>query len=261
MSQKTESTEPIELQPPQPVAKQPPPATDNYVDFKRILEGEIEPNTVCLLPLSRSAVPTALIARQIKGDVVDVEKVRFGDVHANAVLVLSRKTYRSLYRDYSLPSLKHPYMIKLLRLAKNGLGRTFIITDKMYELITEDKECKDIFEGRGLKVKHVFLDETARKDLENVIGQQYATRLAKVGALLPWLAEELGGGNWRESVRKRLDEMLDRADSDEFYQKICNALGEGEKFPNKPLERELGVVDESRKTKSRKIVKQAGIKI
>jgi hypothetical protein len=63
---------------------------------------------------------------------------------------------------------------------------------------------RDVFDSRGLKPLKVILDtEASRKALEKVMHPQYAARLAKLGALLPWLAEELAS-NGLDGVRNRL---------------------------------------------------------
>jgi hypothetical protein len=68
----------------------------------------------------------------------------------------------------------------------------------MYEM-TEQR-----FEKRGYKKMYVLVDtESARKILEKVIDPHRANILAKAGALLPWLADELAN-NGLEGVRGQL---------------------------------------------------------
>ncbi len=205
----------------------------DYVKYSDVLEGKLEPNTVYLLPFKRSAVPTALIAEQIRrSNVVNVEKARLGELPADGVYVLTRTTYRSSYKDYCLPSVDLPYVKKLYKFVRNNFGSVYIVTEEIYELI------KEMFERRGFKKKYVLLDtETARKTLESRLNSRHASMLAKVGAILPWVVDKIGSEREedKEEIKKYLNNLLGQEDGEEVYQTIENVFKGEWKNSNKYL--------------------------
>ncbi len=217
---------------------QPPKLAGDYVLYTHVLEGHLEPNTVCLLPFRRSAVPTAMIAGQIKrSDVVNIEKAKLGRFLADGVFVQTRTTYRGCYKDYYLPSINHPYIKKVIDFVSKNFGSVYIITLEMYEM------TEQWFEKRGYKKMYVLVDtESARKMLEKVIDLHRANILAKAGALLPWLADELAN-NGLEGVREQLTNLMvmgprDRCglrDVEEVYDAISNAFKLEPKYLNRNL--------------------------
>jgi len=70
-----------------------------------------------------------------------------------------------------------------------------------------------------------------------------AARLAKAGALIPWLAEELEANGW-EGVKRRLIELLGDRDGKEVHLTLIEALKEIPFYPNKPLAVSLGIYEE-----------------
>ena len=223
-----------------------------YVNYADVLGGRLEENTVYIIPIKRSALPTAVIARQIgRGDVVNVEEAtKHGEFPADGVFVLTRTTFRSSYKDYYRPSINHPYVKKLQTLLRNKYGSVYIVTEEIYEMM------KELFEKRGFQKKHVRLDtETARKRLEKDLHPWRAAILATVSALIPRLIDDIANGR-REEIRKQLIELLAKKsdeekgaeeikknrrnkygekDAEEIYQTIMTASEWKPEYPNRIL--------------------------
>jgi hypothetical protein len=230
-----------------------PQAAEDYVPYDALLRGEFEENTVYLLPIKRSALPTALIAEQAKG-IFNLEgssrPPRFG------AIAQTRTNYRSRYKGLIKPSPSHPYVRRVVEDLSAGYGTVWIITEEMYGM----EEVKAELDKRGFRAKAVLLDvEGARRRLERAIlawlsrrgfegdirghAARLAARLAKAGALIPWLAEELEAKGW-EGVKRRLIELLGDRDGKEVHLTLIEALKEIPFYPNKPLAVSLGIYEE-----------------
>jgi hypothetical protein len=214
-----------------------PQVAKEYIPYEAVLRGEFEEKTAILLPIRRSALPTALVAGQVKG-VTNLEKE--DEPSYDAVVVQTRTTYRANYKDCPRPSPTHPYVKKAVRWLSKGYGTVWIITEEMYGM----EEVKAELDRRGFRAKTALLDvEGARKRLEKIMHPAHAAKLAVSGALIPWLADELGSGGW-EGVREKLINLLGKDDGEEVYQTLMEAIKENPEYPNKPLAISLGVLDE-----------------
>jgi hypothetical protein len=230
-----------------------PQAAEDYVQYDALLRGEFEENTVYLLPIRRSALPTALIAEQAKA-IFNLEgssrPPRFG------AIAQTRTNYRSRYKGLIKPSPSHPYVRRVVEDLSAGYGTVWIITEEMYGM----EEVKAELDKRGFRAKAVLLDvEGARRRLERAIlawlsrrgfegdirghAARLAARLAKAGALIPWLAEELEANGW-EGVKRKLIELLGDRDGKEVHLTLIEALKEIPFYPNKPLAVSLGIYEE-----------------
>jgi rRNA maturation endonuclease Nob1 len=215
-------------------AKQQPPKMDGIELWTLVREGP-KPGHVYLLDLPRSALPTSLISKMFEG-VVNVEEVDY--VGPDIPVALTRTTYRANYISLIKPSPTNPYANKLYRIVEMRCGSCIITTLETYFM------NRYVFDSRGLKPFKIILDiEASRKALEKVMHPQYAARLAKLGALLPWLAEELAS-NGLDGVRNRLHGLLSPEDGEEVYQAIKGVLENDMRYVNKALAISLGIIDE-----------------
>jgi hypothetical protein len=229
-----------------------PQAAEDYVPYDALLRGEFEENTVYLLPIKRSALPTALIAEQAKV-VFNLE----GSSRPPVVgaIAQTRTNYRSNYKGLIKPSPSHPYVRRVIREVSEGYGTVWIITEEMYGM----EEVKAELDRRGFRAKSVLLDvEGARRKLERAImswlsrrrfegdirghAARLAAKLAKAGALIPWLADELEANGW-EGVKRRLIQLLGERDGKEVHLTLIEALKEIPFYPNKPLAVSLGIYE------------------
>jgi hypothetical protein len=230
-----------------------PQAAEDYVPYDTLLRGEFEEYTVYLLPVKRSALPTALIAGQARA-VFNLE----GSSRPPVVgaIAQTRTNYRSNYKGLIKPSPSHPYVRRVIREVSEGYGTVWIITEEMYGM----EEVKAELDRRGFKAKSVLLDvEGARRKLERAImawlsrrgfegdiqrlAAKHAAKLAKAGALIPWLPDELEANGW-EGVKRRLIELLGERDGKEVHLTLIEALKEIPFYPNKPLAVSLGIYEE-----------------
>jgi hypothetical protein len=230
-----------------------PQAAEDYVPYDTLLRGEFEEYTVYLLPVKRSALPTALIAGQARA-VFNLE----GSSRPPVVgaIAQTRTNYRSNYKGLIKPSPSHPYVRRVIREVSEGYGTVWIITEEMYWM----EEVKAELDRRGFKAKSVLLDvEGARRKLERAImawlsrrgfegdiqrfAAKHAAKLAKAGALIPWLPDELEANGW-EGVKRRLIELLGERDGKEVHLTLIEALKEIPFYPNKPLAVSLGIYEE-----------------
>jgi hypothetical protein len=235
-----------------------PQAAEDYVPYDALLRGEFEEYIVYLLPIKRSALPTALIAGQARA-VFNLE----GSSRPPVVgaIAQTRTNYRSNYKGLIKPSPSHPYVRRVIREVSEGYGTVWIITEEMYWM----EEVKAELDRRGFKAKSVLLDvEGARRKLERAImawlsrrgfegdirrhAAKHAAKLAKAGALIPWLADELEANGW-EGVKRRLIELLGERDGKEVHLTLIEALKEIPFYPNKPLAVSLGIYEEYSKRK------------
>jgi hypothetical protein len=235
-----------------------PQAAEDYVPYDALLRGEFEENTVYLLPIKRSALPTALIAEQAKV-IFNLEgSSRLPRVGA---IAQTRTNYRSNYKDFIRPSPDHPYVRRVIKAISEGYGTVWIITEEMYWM----EEVKAELDRRGFRAKGVLLDvEGAQRRLERAIltwlsrrgfevdvrghAARFAAKLATAGALIPWLPDELEASGW-EGVRRRLIELLGEKDGEEVYQTLVEAFKKRPFYPNKPLAVSLGIYEEYSKQK------------
>jgi hypothetical protein len=214
-----------------------PQTVEGYIPYESVLRGEFEDKTVILLPIKRSALPTALVAKQARS-VVNLEKVEEPPV--DCVIAVTRTTYRSEYKNQVRPSPRHIYANRAVEWLSKGYGTVWIITEEMYNMNDIRKE----FEKAGYKALKAVLDvEASRKRLEKIMHPKHAAKLAVAGALIPWLADELEASGW-EGVKRRLIEMMGKDDGEEVYQTLKEATKEIPEYPNKPLAISLGVLDE-----------------
>jgi hypothetical protein len=230
-----------------------PQAAEDYVPYDALLRGEFEEYTVYLLPVKRSALPTALIAGQAKA-VFNLE----GSSRPPVVgaIAQTRTNYRSNYKDFIRPSPSHPYVRRVIREVSEGYGTVWIITEEMYGM----EEVKAELDRRGFRAKGVWLDvEGAQRRLERAIltwlsrrgfevdvrghAARFAAKLAMAGALIPWLPDELEANGW-EGVKRRLIELLGEKDGEEVYQTLVEAFKKRPFYPNKPLAVSLGIYEE-----------------
>jgi hypothetical protein len=235
-----------------------PQAVEDYVPYDALLRGEFEEYTVYLLPIKRSALPTALIAGQAK-TIFNLEgSSRLPRVGA---IAQTRTNYRSNYKDFIRPSPSHPYVRRVIKAISEGYGTVWIITEEMYWM----EEVKAELDRRGFRAKGVWLDvEGAQRRLERAIlawlsrrgfevdvrghAARFAAKLAMAGALIPWLPDELEASGW-EGVRRRLIELLGEKDGNEVYQTLVEAFKKRPFYPNKPLAVSLGIYEEYSKQK------------
>jgi hypothetical protein len=118
------------------------------------------------------------------------------------------------------------------------------------------EEVKAELDKRGFRAKSVLLYvEGARRRLERAIlawlsrrefegdirghAARLAAKLAKAGALIPWLADELEANGWE----RRLIELLGERDGKEIHLTLIEALKEIPFYPNKPLAVSLGIYE------------------
>jgi hypothetical protein len=229
-----------------------PQAAEDYVPYDALLRGEFEENTVYLLPIKRSALPTALIAEQAK--------VIFNLEGSNrpprvGAIAQTRTNYRSNYKGLIKPSPSHPYVRRVIREVSEGYGTVWIITEEMYWM----EEVKAELDRRGFRAKGVLLDvEGAQRRLERAIltwlsrrgfevdvrghAARFAAKLATAGALIPWLPDELEASGW-EGVKRRLIELLGDKDGNEVYQTLIEAFKKRPFYPNKTLAVSLGIFE------------------
>jgi hypothetical protein len=235
-----------------------PQAAEDYVPYDALLRGEFEEYTVYLLPVKRSALPTALIAEQAK-TIFNLEgSSRLPRVGA---IAQTRTNYRSNYKDFIKPSPSHPYVRRVIKAISEGYGTVWIITEEMYGM----EEVKAELDRRGFRAKGVWLDvEGAQRRLERAIlawlsrrgfevdvrghAARFAAKLAMAAALIPWLPDELEANGW-EGVRRRLIELLGEKDGNEVYQTLIEAFKKRPFYPNKPLAVSLGIYEEYSKQK------------
>ena len=227
---------------------------EDYVQYEEVLRGKIELNTVYLLPIKRSALPTALIASQIKGEnVINVEKHVYGKyvkpLPKNAVLVLTRPTYRKNLVARIRPSPDQVYNRKLKRMLKGNDVATLIITEEMYEI---DEELQIILKSKGFKIKKVKLDtEAARRRLENtnICHTKQAALLEISAALMPRLPEllkEEKNSEDLDGVKSYLSDLkLKPKDREEVIEIIKNVLKGNSEYTNNQLAIALGVKDDT----------------
>jgi hypothetical protein len=231
-----------------------PQAAEDYVPYDTLLRGEFEEYTVYLLPIKRSALPTVLIAGQAKA-VFNLE----GSSRPPVVgaIAQTRTNYRSNYKGLIKPSPSHPYVRRVIREVSEGYGTVWMITEEMYGM----EEVKAELDRRGFKAVLLYV-EGARRKLERAImawlsrrrfegdilrlAARHAAKLAKAGALIPWLADELEANGW-EGVKRRLIELLGERDGKEVHLTIIEALKERPFYPNKPLAVSLGIYEECSK--------------
>jgi hypothetical protein len=246
--------EPETLQPPapQPRAQATPPpiqpqtakketaqpqTVEGYIPYESVLRGELGEKTVILLPIKRSALPTALVAKQARS-VINIEKV--DEPPLECAIAATRTTYRSEYKNQVRPSPRHTYVKRAVEWLSKGYGTVWIITEEMYNM----EEVRKGFEEKGYKPVKAKLDtEASRRRLEKIMHPKHAAKLAVAGALIPWLADELGSRGW-EGVREKLINLLGKDDGEEVYQTLREAIKENPEYPNKPLAISLGVLDE-----------------
>jgi len=240
---------PENLQPPPPqprvqatptIQQAPKPETiqqktvDEYIPYESVLRGEFGEKTVILLPIKRSALPTALIAGM--AGVLNLEGA--AKLPVRGAIAQTRTAYRANYAKPIRPSPSHPYMKRVIKAVSSGHGDIWIITEEMYGMVWKE------FEDKGYKPVKARLDiEGSRKRLEKIMHPKHAEKLAFAGALIPWLADELETHGW-EGVYKRLVELLGKEDGEEVYVTLTEALKEKPEYPNKPLAASLGVLDE-----------------
>jgi len=209
---------------------------DEYIPYESVLRGEFREKTVILLPVKRSALPTALIAGM--AGVLNLEGAT--KLPVRGAIAQTRTTYRANYTKPLRPSPSHPYMKRVIKAVSSGYGTVWIITEEMYSMDEVRKE----FEDKGYRPVKAKLDiENSRKRLEKIMHPKHAAKLAVAGALIPWLADELGANGW-EGVRRRLIDLLGIEDGEEVYQTLMEAVKENPEYPNKPLAISLGVLDE-----------------
>jgi uncharacterized OB-fold protein len=233
---RVQATPPIQQQTPKPeTVKQ--KTDEEYTPYESVLRGEFKEKTVTLLPIKRSALPTALIAKQ-----AGIFNLEWASKHlpSREVICQTRTTYRANYKNSPKPSPSHPYVKRVIRAVSSGHGIAWVITEEVYNM----EEVRKEFEEKGYKPVKAKLDtEASRRRLEKIMHPKHAAKLAVAGALIPWLADELGANGW-EGVRRRLIDLLGAEDGEEVFQTLTEAVKENPEYPNKPLAVSLGVLDE-----------------
>jgi hypothetical protein len=97
-------------------------------------------------------------------------------------------------------------------------------------------------EGARRRLERAILAWLSRREFEGDIrghAARLAAKLAKAGALIPWLADELEANGWE----RRLIELLGERDGKEIHLTLIEALKEIPLYPNKPLAVSLGIYE------------------